>query len=239
MAQQKLVTRFNSSMIPSEFKDARFDNFVKQTPMQHELFNTISSYLQGFVDNFDKENNSYNSDKCNLGFIAEFGEQRIRDLDVTIRAKTKREYNSFGIGKTHLKVAAAKWLMKKGFSSLVVSDVSFMDELIQAKMTRDEGESLNNLLRKVINVNVLVWDDIGKSKPSEAKESLYYQIINERYRNKRPILFSSNEDKGTLSERIGYAASSRLFGMCGDHQLINCKGEDWRLKKKAGVEECV
>jgi DNA replication protein DnaC len=62
------------------------------------------------------------------------------------------------------------------------------------------------------------------------KEGLYYQIINERYLHKRPIIFSSNEDAGTLSEKIGYAASSRLTGMCGD-RLYQVEGNDYRLRK--------
>ncbi|UOE96056.1 ATP-binding protein [Alkalihalobacillus sp. LMS39] len=229
--QIKLQKRFKSSMIPSEFQNARFDNYVKTSPIQVKLFEAMKEYLIRFLENFDKEANKYNGN-CNLGFIAEFGEQRIRSLDVGIRATTKRENNSFGLGKTHLQVAASKWLMNKGIRTLVISDIDFMKELQHAMFLKDQNETLNKLLHQVINVNVLVWDDIGKSKPSEAKEDFYYQIINERYRHNRPILFSSNEDRGTLSERIGYAGASRLFGMCEKEFLIECKGEDWRLKKK-------
>jgi DNA replication protein DnaC len=58
---------------------------------------------------------------------------------------------------------------------------------------------------------------IGKAKPSESKENLYYQIIDSRYRSRKPIIFSSNEDKASLAERIGYAAADRLLkGMAYD-----------------------
>lgn len=113
---------------------------------------------------------------------------------------------------------------------LVISDVSFMDEMMNAKRLSDEGETFNSLLKGVMEADVLVWDDIGKSKPTEAKESLYYNIINERYKHQKPIVFSSNEDRGTLADRIGYAAASRLIGECGNY-LLETKGEDWRLKK--------
>ena len=36
----------------------------------------------------------------------------------------------------------------------------------------------------------------------EAKENLYYQIIDYRYRHNLPILYSSNEDDETLGEKI-------------------------------------
>nr|QRZ17587.1 ATP-binding protein [Virgibacillus sp. AGTR] len=115
---------------------------------------------------------------------------------------------------------------------LCVSDVTFMDDLTSAKMASDGGESLNKLTESALQADVLVWDDLGKSKHSESKEGLYYKIINERYLHKKPIIFSSNEDTGTLADKIGYAASSRLLGMCGDH-LYKVEGKDYRLRKGA------
>lgn len=219
-------------MIPSEFEDARFNNYQVESEIQHLLANTIKAYLKLFKDTFDKKENRHTSEKPNLGFIAEVGEQRIRSLPSTDRSQIKHEKNSFGLGKTHLQVAAAKWLMRQGYNTLLVSDISLMDELMQARRLDDGSEMFNKLIGKVLNVNVLIWDDIGKSKPSEAKEGMYYKIINERYRANRPIVFSSNEDRGTLAERIGYAAASRLLGNCAENHLVECVGEDWRLKKE-------
>ncbi|SFP17802.1 DNA replication protein DnaC [Salibacterium halotolerans] len=219
-------------MIPSEFENARFDNYQIESEVQHLLSNTMKAYLKLFKDSFDKKQNRDTGEKPNLGFIAEVGEQRIRSLPSADRSQIKHEKNSFGLGKTHLQVAASKWLMRQGYNTLLVSDISFMDELMQARRMDDGYEMLNKLLDKALNVNVLIWDDIGKSKPSEAKEGMYYKIINERYRANRPIVFSSNEDRGTLAERIGYAAASRLLGNCFEDHLIECVGQDWRLRKE-------
>lgn len=240
--QKSLKNRFKNALIPEEFKNARFDNYVVETETQGLLLNATKEYLQEFP-RIIKEKLEHNS----LGFIAVFGESRIRSLQGEEKYRAKAEHNNFGIGKTHLQMAAAKWMLNRirvrdeiapgqyskfdrGCRVLCVSDASFMDELINARMAGDGGETLNKLLESVINADVLVWDDLGKAKWSESKESLYYQIINERYLHKRPILFSSNEDKGTLSDKIGYAASSRLFGMCGD-RLYQVEGEDYRLRK--------
>ncbi len=156
-----------------------------------------------YLNEFKKDGGEKVIPKHNLGFIAVFGEQRLRDLPPHERAPMKQKHNNFGVGKTHLQIALAKRLIKDGFNVLVVSDVTFMDELIQARMMNDEGETLNKLLHSAIHADVLVWDDIGKAKWSEAKEALYYQIINERYRKQKPIVFNSNEDRGTLSEKSG------------------------------------
>jgi len=214
--------RFKQALIPDEFVHANFENFKRVTQYQQSMYDMTLEYMNEF-----KKNDRIA--KHNLGFIAVVGEQRLRELPPHERAPMKQKHNNFGVGKTHLQIALAKRLIKDGFNVLVVSDVAFMDELIQAKMTNDEGETLNRLLYSAVHADVLVWDDIGKAKWSEAKEALYYQIINERYRKQKPIVFNSNEDRGTLSEKIGYAAASRLIGQCGSY-LLEVEGEDFRLQ---------
>ena len=49
---------------------------------------------------------------------------------------------------------------------------------------------------------MLVWDDLGKSKHTESREEMYYEIINERYKRKSTHHFSSNEDEYTLPEKL-------------------------------------
>jgi DNA replication protein DnaC len=223
--------RFKQALIPDEFIHANFENFKRSTQYQQDMYDATISYLNEFavIKHDNGTTKKIMSDK-NLGFIAKVGEQRLRELPIEERSVAKQQHNNFGVGKTHLQIALAKRLIKDGFNVLVVSDVTFMDELIQAKMMNDEGETLNRLLQSAIDADVLVWDDIGKAKWSEAKEALYYQIINERYRKQKPIVFNSNEDRGTLSEKIGYAAASRLIGQCGPY-LLEVEGEDFRLQK--------
>jgi DNA replication protein DnaC len=222
--------RFKQALIPDEFVHANFENFKRVNEYQQTMYEKTIDYLNEFavIKQEDGTTKKILSDK-NLGFIAKVGEQRLRELPVSERASMKQKHNNFGVGKTHLQIALAKRLIKDGFNVLVVSDVTFMDELSQAKRMNDEGETLNRLLQSAIDADVLVWDDIGKAKWSETKESLYYQIINERYRKQKPIVFNSNEDRGTLSEKIGYAAASRLIGQCGSY-LLEVEGEDFRLK---------
>jgi DNA replication protein DnaC len=207
-------------LIPEEFQNARFDNYKQEYETQRVMYQASVDYLKVFETVKRTSNNSF-------GFMAVFGEQRLKELPHKERAEMKAKHNNFGLGKTHLQAAMAKWLINHGHSVLMVSDVTFMDDLTQAKMARDEGASLAKLLNSASKVDVLVWDDIGKSKYSEAKESLYYNIINDRYRNHKPILFSSNEDDETLADKIGFAAASRLFGMSKEH-LYEVEGTDYR-----------
>lgn len=242
--RKHLRKRFENAFIPEEFQEAKFNNYEQESDVQKALYEATLDYLKD-VQSILNEKPKHNS----LGFIAMFGESRIRQLQGADRSEAKRENNSFGLGKTHLQMAAAKWIMNKvklrdilpnsskkskverGCQVFCVSDIEFMDDLTQAKRANDEGKQLQELLYKAINADILIWDDIGKAKWSQTKEDFYYRIINDRDRFKRPIFFSSNEDSGTLSEKIGYAATSRLLGMCGK-RLYKVKGEDYRLRKE-------
>lgn len=224
--------RFESAFIPEEFTRANFENYQRQTETQQAMFEMTKNYLTRFPD---KSIGAIGVN--NYGLIAVIGEQRIHLMPPEVRAEAKVQHNNFGVGKTHLQIALSKQLIKNGLNVLVISDVSFMDEMMNARMMQDGSETFNKLLQGVMDADVLVWDDIGKARPTEAKEALYYNIINERYKKQRPIVFNSNEDRGTLAERIGYAASSRLIGSCYDAEtdtdfLLEVEGEDWRLKKK-------
>jgi DNA replication protein DnaC len=225
--------RFSQSMIPDEFKNANFENYQKSTDIQVSMYQSTLDYLEEF-DVFINEDGhrAKTISEHNFGLIAAFGEQRLKDLPTSERSAMKQKHNNFGIGKTHLQIALSKRLIKDGFTVLVVSDVLFMEQLMQAKKMSDDGESYNQLLRNVLNADVLIWDDIGKVNWTEPRERMYYTIINERYRKQKPIVFNSNEDRGTLAEKIGYAAASRLLGQCGSY-LQEAEGEDWRLKRGA------
>ena len=121
-------------MIPEEFAQARFDSYQQETEKQKLLYGTIVKYLRNFEEIKGTKQNS-------LGFIATFGELRIKQLEPSKRAQAKREHNSFGLGKTHLQVAAAKYLMKQGYSVLLISDGTFMDDLIATKMMNDDKKN--------------------------------------------------------------------------------------------------
>lgn len=225
--------RFKNALIPDEFTGANFDNYKRNSEIQKSMYQLTLDYLKNFkVEKDEKGTKQKTLPSENFGLLAVFGEQRLKELPPNERSEMKQKHNNFGIGKTHLQMAFAKQLIKFGFNVLVVSDTIFIEELMQARQLNDEGENYNKLLNSAISADVLVWDDIGKVNWTEARERMYYTIINERYRKKKPIVFNSNEDRGTLAEKIGYAAASRLIGQAGEY-LLEAEGEDWRLKKGA------
>ncbi|MFC4077191.1 ATP-binding protein, partial [Salinithrix halophila] len=174
--QRKYERRMRGAMIPDELKEANLDTYIQETPIQQELFLMITNYLSDFDSIRYTQQNS-------LGFVAKYGESRMKEQGA---ARHDPRYNSYGLGKTHLQVAAAKELISRGIGVLIVSDVAIMDELSNARMVEDGGQEYNRLMARLIEAPVLVWDDLGKSNPTQAKQKNYFQIVNERYKACRP-----------------------------------------------------
>lgn len=225
--------RFKNALIPEKFTKATFENYERKSSHQVVMYQMARDYLKLFriIESPTGEKEKIIPPN-NFGMIALFGEQRLKQLQPSERYEVKKNHNSFGIGKTHLQMALAKRLIKDGFNVLIVSDVTFIEELMQAKKLNDAGETYNKIMHNVLTADVLVWDDIGKVNWTEARERMYYTIINERYSKQRPIIFNSNEDRGTLAEKIGNAAAGRLIGEASDF-LSEEEGQDWRLTKGA------
>jgi DNA replication protein DnaC len=231
--RKAIESRLKSAMIPEEFQNARFDNYERKKPFQHKMYDAMINYLREF-------NRIRNTRHNSIGFIATYGESKLKALPPGERNRVRQQHNNYGLGKTHLQMAAAKWLIynakipdenghMRGCRVLCISD-TFIEDLSAAKRFNDDGEQFNKLLYTAIHwADVLVWDELGKLKHTETREGLYYRIINERYKMQKPIIFNSNEDADTLEDKIGFAAADRLFGMAKNH-LYAVEGESYRTK---------
>lgn len=203
-------------MIDPAMKGATFESYkvMSHNRLMHE---TITEYAQGFDRIRGEANNG-------LGCLAVVGEMTIKAANMFERQQLMARHNNFGLGKTHLQSALAMHLINQGVKVLMVNDADVIAELREAQFT---GES-SNKLAEINNADLLIWDDLGKAKYTDWAQTQVYQIVNLRYRNKLPIVFSSNEDTETLSEKVGGATVSRLYSMCRV-RWIEVEGPDYRL----------
>src|ERR1044071_7198631 len=103
------------------------------------------------------------------------------------------------------------------------------------------------ILRPVMEADLLVLDDLGAEQTSEWVEETMNLIVNTRYNERRHTIFTSNyddtpDDAGdhvaeTLKERIGFRIHSRLHEMC---DFLEYDGADYRhLPPNGGVSDLV
>jgi DNA replication protein DnaC len=99
-----------------------------------------------------------------------------------------------------------------------------------------------DVLRPVMDADLLVLDDLGSEKTSEWVEETMNLIVNTRYNERRHTIFTSNyddtpddADPDCLKARIGFRIHSRLHEMC---EFLEFDGADYRhLPPNGGVDD--
>jgi DNA replication protein DnaC len=129
-----------------------------------------------------------------------------------------------GTGKTHLAVAVMNEVMqRKRVPSLFVTVPEFLDNLREAYMI--PGRDLDEWMDAVKNADLLVLDDLGAEKPNPWVRERLFVVVNHRYREALPTLFTSNIGPRDLASQLGERTASRIIAMC---EWISLEGEDYR-----------
>jgi DNA replication protein DnaC len=128
---------------------------------------------------------------------------------------------SCGVGKTHLAVAALLEIIHAGKSGRVLfSNFQDLIQEIQATFDPDHPGSKSEVLRPILEADLLVLDELGSQKPTQFVQDVLYYVINTRYNEERATIFTTNYSdrpaeakEETLEQRIGTRLRSRLAEM--------------------------
>lgn len=216
-----LHVRVARAHIPSRYQECTLSGFHTSAsrPQERQALLAAKARSQQYVDGFLEEEGSFR--EAGLLFVGEPG-----------------------TGKTHLAVAVLRELMEHyGVRGLFVDFGSLVEE-IQASFDPRNMATKHTVLRPVQNAEVLVLDELGVRKSTPFVSDVLYAVINERYKNRRPTIFTTNYlvgaqnresvklDRGAderstetsvvpLEQRIPKMLFSRLFEMAS---LISMAG---------------
>src|SRR5436190_9089760 len=126
-----------------------------------------------------------------------------------------------GSGKTHLAVAALLEIVNSGKPGRVLfSNFQDLIQEIQASFDSDAVVSKSELLRPLLEVDLLVLDELGSQKPTTFVQDTLYYVINSRYNAELTTIFTTNypehasdAKEETFEQRIGTRLRSRLAEM--------------------------
>lgn len=131
---------------------------------------------------------------------------------------------TLGTGKTYQCHGALRLLAESGqrpFNPLAVTAADLYDELRPAPSLADRAAALGRYAK----APVLLVDDLGTGKPSEFTEEINYRLVNHRYANALPTLFTTNLLAENIKLTLGDRVASRLAEMC---QTVPFTGQDRR-----------
>ncbi len=196
---KKYASEKMSSMTPlelSSFDDFDLDYYSKNK--SNELFSsyeTMKMVYQGCLD-YAKE---FDTDSNSLYF-----------------------HGRTGLGKTHLSLAIANEVMKKGYNVVYGSVLNFLNKLEREKFGRADSFETEDIL---INADLLILDDLGAEFSTPVTISSLYNIINSRIARCVPTIISSNLSLEEIKSRYPESIASRIIG---NYKTIEFAGKDIR-----------
>ncbi len=136
-----------------------------------------------------------------------------------------------GLGKTHLSLAIANEVLKKGYSVIYDSTVNILHKIEIEQFGRDKTV---DTLSSVNNVDLLILDDLGTEFETNFYNSIIYNIINTRLNMSKSTIISTNLDLKALETRYSGRISSRLSTM---YICMGFRGRDIRSQKQKKQRE--
>jgi DNA replication protein DnaC len=132
-----------------------------------------------------------------------------------------------GAGKTHLSLAIGKALLERE-SHVEVVYFPYLEASRELKANVLDDETYNKIQSKYINAELLIIDDLFKDKVKKGKlvagltetdMKHIYPIINQRYINHLPTIYSSECNANMLMD-LDEALGGRIIESCKDNFII-------------------
>jgi len=144
-------------------------------------------------------------------------------------------YGPPGVGKTHLAASLLKAVIRdKGARGFFFQTTELL-RLVRETYNRSVDETEMEVLRPVLEADVLVLDDLGVEKTSEWVQETLGLVINTRYNARRATIVTSNladvvdqNHKDFINSfmlQLGVRTRSRLLEMC---EWVSVQGADIR-----------
>ena len=139
-------------------------------------------------------------------------------------------YGNPGTGKSHLAISIIKALLPD--VTALYTRVPDMIGFIRSQWRPDGEMSSYEAIRRYIDLDLLVLDEVGVQAGSINDQTLLFEVIDARLSENRPTIFLSNLKPSDLIAVIGHRIVDRIKGKC---IVMQFSGESRR--KPLTVEE--
>jgi DNA replication protein DnaC len=197
-------SRFDSAGVPARYRECSFEDF--KVILNNASLRHAKTVAEEFADEYP-----LSEDGVGLLFMG-----------------------PSGTGKTHLAIAILNYITKKKGRSALYVDFSDLLMKIQSTFKSDSAESKEDVLTPYAEVELLVLDELGATKPTDFARDMLYALLNTRYNRKRVTVATTNYldeppkgEREKLEDRIGYRLRSRLHEMC---RTVPINSKDYRIE---------
>ena len=132
-------------------------------------------------------------------------------------------YGETGLGKTHLSLAIAGQVVRKGYDVIYGSAQNLLDQMEREHF---KGEN-DGATQAILDCDLLILDDLGSEFSTQFTVSSVYNIINTRLLAGKPVIISTNLPVKEFEKRYSRRITSRIFG---SYMTLAFCGTDIRQK---------
>lgn len=117
-----------------------------------------------------------------------------------------------GTGKTHLACAIVSAALQQGLAAVYTTVDRLLMDVRQA-YSPDNNLTQRDTMRPFLEADLLVLDEVGRSKGSEDESRIIFNVIDSRYASMRPVVFVSNLRFESNQARPGLDTALGDFGL--------------------------
>ncbi len=185
-----------------EAKIREAQNFAKKREIERlfSISNLGERFSKSTFESFLDRNGSETAYKIAMKYVKTFKEWNGESLMI---------WGEPGNGKTHLAAAIVNELSKKGYI-VVFQSVPELLQRIRSTFNSENKENETQIMRALLECDLLILDDIGAEKTTEWVEEKLFNIIDGRYRKELPTLYTSNLQPKELQTQVGKRSYDRM-----------------------------
>lgn len=200
-------------------KDLAYQELAKSTPLKLCDFNTFSLLVYS-----DKPNKNGIVPRKQMSMIFETSKNYADTFSA--QSKSLFLYGLTGLGKTHLSLAIANEVIKKGYGVVYDTTQNLISKLEKERFGRTENTDTESL---ILDCDLLILDDLGTEFVTNFSVAAIYNIINTRGLCQKPTIINCNIDIQELKKVYTDRIVSRIFG---SYTALHFIGNDQRIARR-------
>ncbi|WP_374205188.1 ATP-binding protein [Bacillus cereus group sp. BfR-BA-01317] len=209
LAQETLVIQKRNQVI------SLYDSFADNSLINDKLKKaTFDNYVPPTKELSDAK-------KTIMDFVSTYSKEDPTSMIIT---------GDYGVGKSHLCVAATKELMKRGYSAMFIQ-MNKLFTKIKSTWNKNSDLTEDKLMSLLAKVDVLIIDDFGAEFTERDKEGVTWkqtktnEIVDSRIG--KSTLFTTNFSVDQLAEMYGERDFSRMME---NAEMLEMFGDNYRLR---------
>jgi len=139
-----------------------------------------------------------------------------------------------GVGKTHLAVTLGVQAVEQGYKVTFIT----MEKLIKLLKTEEISVRARQRLRKIMNSDLVIIDELGFQPISRQESNLFFQVISNLY-EQRSVIITSNKGFEEWAELLQdpIITTAVLDRLTHHSEIFNMTGDSYRLKHRNTIFE--